>query len=807
MAKKDVPLIAKVNFPNYLATDAEKANESYGLDVAQAIQHEWFNQTSNGSCGYYDNWLGIHRSRLYSRGEQPIGQYQDRMKVNGDLSKLNLNWSIVKIVPKYVDIVVNGMNNRLFTPKAFAQDVTSSEERDLYQRTIAEDMIAQEFLKQTMDEFGIDAFNIPQDQIPNSDQELQLHMQLEFKPAIEIAEEEAISTVFEMNNFLNIKYRYDTDQVVLGRGFVKHEYLHTEGIKISYVDPQNTIHSYTEDPYYKDVFYWGEVKRIPILELKKIKPSITKEEIAQVMATGNSWSSTYTVMKPHAETVFDKDVTNVLYFRYKMDKNFVYKIKTLENGGRRAIRKDDEFNPEESEFFERVEKKIDVWYEGVLILGTNILLKWELMKNMVRPEAATQRAYSGYIGVAPKLYNNTYDSLVDRMIPFADLIQLTHLKTQQVLQKIVPDGVFIDADGLVGINLGDGAVYGPQQALDLYMTTGSVIGRSKTDDGEFNNARIPIQELTTSSGQSKLNTLITTLNSYMGSIQSVTGLNEARDASNPDANSLVGLQKMAALNSNTATRHILEAGLDMTKQLAEGVSIRISDVLEHAEDAQELANQIGKSNVATLDKIKDLPLYSFGIFIEVSPDEEEKANVETNIQLALKSGSILLEDAEDIRQVKNPKLANELLKLKTRKKEEKDQKQKEFDLQAQTASAIQSQQAIAQAKMQQIDAEAKAKTGVEQAKTQGEIAVLQESARLKEKLMGIEHAYAMEIEGQAVARASDLEKEKDEAKLKRIDKQSSNTSTMITQRQSGTPARTFESTNDTMEDIDLGDFG
>ena len=139
-----------------------------------------------------------------------------------------------------------------------------------------------------------------------------------------------------------------------------------------------------------------------------------------------------------------------------------------------------------------------------------------------------------YVAVAPRMYKGSIESLTRRMIPFADLIQITHLKLQQVIAKTVPDGVYIDADGLNEVDLGTGNAYNPEDALRLYFQTGSVVGRSYTQDGEFNNGRVPIQQLTSNSGASKTQMLLTNYNHYMDMIRTVTGLNEARDGSTPN---------------------------------------------------------------------------------------------------------------------------------------------------------------------------------------------------------------------------------------------------------------------------------
>ena len=801
-------LIPNKQFPNHLATDKEKADEDFGRTVGQAIQHEWFKREGSGSCGYYSRWIDFHNQRLYARGEQSISQYQNELSVNGDASKLNLNWDIIKVMPKFVDVITGGINDRLFKPKAEAVDATSSEDRGAYQYNLEADMIAKDFLAQTQEEFGINAFNTNPEDIPENDQELELHMQMKFKPKIEIAEEIALSNTLKMNNFIEVKNVFNRDQVELGIGIMKHEYLHGEGIRVKPVNPQTTIHSYTEDPFFRDVFYWGEVVKMHVTELKKIKPEITDEEIDRLSKLGTAWNNHYSIMSPYLDSAFEKEMVNVLFFNYKTDKNFVYKKKMTSNGGSRMIRRDESFNPgEENEMFSRVDKTIDVWYEGALILGTNEILKWELSKNMARPDSAFQKSYSNYIAVAPKMYKGSYECIVKRLIPTVDAIQLTHLKIQQVLQKIVPDGVFLDADGLTGINMGDGGEYSPQKALEMFWTTGSVVGRSYTEDGEYNNARVPIHQLNNSAGMSKLESLFGTYNNYLAMMNDISGLNRGSDASTPDPRSLVAVQKLAALSSNRALKHIHEAGIFATRSLCEALSVRISDIIEYSDDREEFINQIGKHNVSVLDHIRKLHLHSFGIYIEVAPDEEERAELEGQIQIALQSQSIYLEDAIDIRQIDNVKMANEMLKLRRKQKIKTDNEREEFKMQAQEASNIRSSQAAAQAKIQSIDAEKNAKIEIAAHQTAKEIEKMAAEVQYKEKLMEKEFNYKMSlVKAQGDVRGL-FEKEKEDRKDKRVDKQSTQQSEMITQRRQGSPAINFESTEDTLDGIGMEEFG
>ena len=801
--------ISAGTFPSQLTTDAEKATPEYGLRVGQAIQYEWFKRDSR-TCRFYDQFRNFHRLRLYARGEQPIGKYKNELSVDGDLSYLNLDWTPVPILPKFVDIVVNGMSDRLFKINAYAQDAMSAENRTRYQEEIEKQMVAKDLLMEAQQAFGIQTFTMPEDEIPKDDEELSMYMQLKYKPAIEIAEEEAINTVLQENHYDDIRKRIDYDIATLGIGIAKHEFLPSAGVKIDYVDPANVVYSYTEDPNFKDCFYWGEIKTVPMTEVKKIDPSLTREEMEKISQYSQSWYDYYNLNEFYDNDMFYRDTATLLYFNYKTTKKFVYKKKMLDNGGARVIEKDDTFNPPEEMMeegnFERIEKTIDVWYEGVMVMGTNIMLKWELAKNMVRPKSASQHAMPNYIACAPRMYKGVIESLVRRMIPFADLIQITHLKLQQVISRVVPDGVFIDADGLNEVDLGTGANYNPEDALRLYFQTGSVIGRSYTQEGEFNNARVPIQQLTANSGGAKMAALINNYNHYLNQLRNVTGLNEARDGSTPDPNALVGIQKLAAANSNTATRHILEASIYIGRTMAEALSLRISDILEYAEFKEEFANQIGKYNVSTLEDIRDLYLYDFGVFIEVTPDEEEKAQLEQNIQIALSSGGINLEDAIDIREVRNIKLANQLLKTKRAKKQEDD---RNFEMQKQqmvSQQQLQSQQFAAQTAQQKIQLEGEMKMREKQAEVAFDIEKLRAEAELKSQLMEKEFNFNMSLKGIDVSALKNREQMKEDAKADRISKQNSQQSKLIEQRQKGLPPISFESEEDTLDGFSLDGF-
>ena len=796
-------------FPSQMATDAEKATDAFGLQVGQAIQYEWFRKDGN-SCRYYGQWRDFRRLRLYARGEQSIAKYKNELAIDGDLSYLNLDWTPVPILPKFIDIVVNGMSDRLFKVKAYAQDAMSQSKRSKYQEMLETQMAGKPVLTKIQELTGVDPFMMDPEELPETDEELSLYMQLHYKPAIEIAEETAINTIFDDNHYDDIRKRLDYDIAVIGIGVAKHEFLQGEGVKISYVDPANIVYSYTEDPFFKDCFYWGEIKTLPITELMKIDQSLTREDLQEITQYSQSWYDYYNVAQFYENDMFYRDTCTLMYFNYKTTKKVVYKKKYLDNGGTRVIEKDEKFNPPtemmEEGNFEKIEKTIDVWYEGIMVMGTNILLQWKMSENMVRPKSASQHALPNYVACAPRMYKGVIESLCRRMIPFADLIQVTHLKLQQVIARTVPDGVFIDADGLNEIDLGTGNAYNPEDALRLYFQTGSVIGRSYTQDGDFNNARVPITQLTSNSGAAKTQMLITNMNHYIDMIRSVTGLNEARDGSTPDPNALVGVQKLAALSSNTATRHILDSSLFIYRSLAEAITYRVGDILEYSDFKDEFINQIGKYNVSILNDINDLYIYDFGIFIEISPDEEQKAQLEANIQMALSKGDINLEDAIDIREIRNIKLANQLLKVKRVKTQEREEKMEMQKQAMMSQQQLKSQEMAAQVAMQKIEMETNSKMQIKQAEVAFEIQKLEKEAEMKAFLMREEFQYNMQLHGMEVGNLSEREKMKEDAKAKRISQQNTEQSKLINQRKNNLPPMNFESNEDSLDGFDMAEF-
>jgi hypothetical protein len=777
-------------FPSQVVSDGEKATWEYGTQVAQAIEQEWFNQGRTNGNRYLTTWNNYNRLRLYARGEQPVDKYKDELSINGDLSYLNLDWKPVPIISKFVDILVNGISNKNYEINAFAQDPESLEKRTNYAEMLAQDIFARETMQQIVEKLDSSLFNttIPESKLPEDETELELHMQLNYKQAIEIAEEEVINQVLDTNRWELTKRRVNYDLVTCGIGACKTNFNLSNGVTVDYVDPAYLIYSYTEDPNFEDIYYVGELKPVTLPEIAKQFPRLddaTLEKIQQQQ--GNR-----TYMYGYGNGPWDQNTIPLLYFEYKTYSEQVFKIKETEYGLEKALEKPDTFNPPENDNFDRVGRTIETLYRGVKVLGTDIMLRWEMCPNMTRPKADTTKVEMNYAICAPRMYKGRIESTVGRITGFADMIQITHLKLQQVIARMVPDGVFLDMDGLAEVDLGNGTNYNPAEALNMYFQTGSVVGRSLTQDGDINRGKIPVQELSTGSGQAKIQSLISTYNYYLQMIRDVTGLSEARDGSVPDRDTLVGLQKMAANASNIATKHINNSSLFLTLRMCENISKKVSDMLDYPLTANALKNSITNFNSMTLKEVDKLNLHDFGIFLDLEPDDEEKQQLEQNIQVALSSGGIDLEDAIEIRQIRSLKLANQMLKVK-RKKKQAYERQMQADMAQQQASAnTQATQAAAESEVQKQEVLTNQKINFEQAKSQMEIERMRTESEIKRELMAEEFNYQLQLEQMKAQRETMREKEIEDRKDKRTRIAGSQQSAMIDQRQNDLMPTNFE---------------
>ena len=799
-------MFSRVGFPNYLASDEEKATEKYGLQMAKAIEYEWFYRPQSGKCAYYDKRDLYHNLRLYARGEQDTKLYRDLLTKGEDSSYTNYDWRPIQVVPKFVKLLTNQMTDRLFEIKAEAIDKYSTNLKDEYKQKLEKYVISKPIIQEIKDSTGMDLTPPNADELPETQEEVEVHMNMKYKSAIEIAAEEAIKYTLELNDYEEVQPQLIEDTATLGLCAVKHYTDPTKGIQVKGVDPANMVYAYPTHRNFKNVHYYGEVVRMTIVELQRLAGrKFTDEEINDFGKLTSEWGRYHGHYNTNEGYYREDDLQNmmvdVMFFSYKSSNTMSYKKKYMKNGGYRMTKKPSTFSKKDPNYkgYDVETTKYDVWYEGALVLGTNHIFNYKLEENMVREEGYLNRTIPKYIMYAPDLYQNRTKSLVSTIIPYIDQMQQIHIKLQQQIAKARPNGIYIDVAGLNEIAMGDGDVLTPLEAISIYDATGNVLGTSLTHEGDYNYGRQPIQELNNGVNAQGIQALMLSYNHYLNLVRDAIGIPQGADASMPHPDTLVGVQQQVALNSNTATRHILDAGLKISKEVGKAISLRIKDIFEYSNLKNAYINAIGKLNVDVLKALQRYHLHDLGIIINLKPDAQEKQFLEQNIATALSTDSITLDDAIDIRGVSNIKLANEVLKIR-RKKREKDKREHEKQMQASQAEgqAMVAERA-AQAKMAEVEFKTKSELAIVQAKAQGEIQKLREEARLKAQLMDKEFQFNMQLQGITEQMAMQKEGFKEDRKDKRQTMNNNQRGQIEQAKRFNEPAKKFESSLDNLE--------
>jgi len=804
-----VKISANVAYPSQLAPYEEKKQTEWGLQLARSIESDWFYGFTNAG-GVLNSKFNTQRQdmlerRLYAKGLQSMDKYKDNFKANGDKSFLNLSTKPISIIPKLVDIVVNGMVDRGYAIKATSVDPTGYDKRLAFRQAVETDMVAKEFIDKAKEMYGVDVSASPMQELPESEEELNLYMNLTYKQEIEMAQELAIDQVLTEN-----RYNDTTDSLikrdltVLGVAWAKHKFVPERGIVVEHVNAENKVQSYSEDPYFRDCFYHGEYKTVPISEVltefQWLNEPKYEEQKRQVTESSQAWWD-YNLM---AENDRIKGTTNLLYFTYKTTRTRASKIKEKKTGEKIVSKAYSEFDEKalkkgQKNDFKRVAVEEEIIFEGVYVLGTNLMLKWECAENMIRPKSNRQKVIDQYIGVAPNKERGYIDSPVARMIPVEDKLNILELKAEQIIQKIKPDGFIIDPDAIAELDFGKGNVLTVQNMVDMFEQTGSIFARSYNSGGDQMFSK-PITELKTGDSLAKLSSLIQLKAQYMDQMRDVIGLNKVSDASTPDKESLVGVQKLASLNSNIATRHILRGASDITKRMAEAITYRVADLLKYSDLKDDFAMKIGTQSVQILDSVKNLHLHDFAIHLDLELDDEERAKLEADLTLEIQRGTLSFEDKYKILAIKNFKYAVEYASILRSKREKKNQEIKAQEYKIQADENIRAATAANESKMQTEQAIGQIKMMLQQAVNEGEINKERVRGEEERKTVQVKGQYDIEIAqmngGIQVHKQNMAEDRKDD----RTKLQATQQSELIDQRAKDKGPKDFE------DDFDLGDF-
>ena len=729
-------------YPSPLATNEEKADIKYGLDYFKAMYYDY---SKNSDVYHRDRKIRYSRNRAYAEGSQDIGKYKDLLDVQGDTAYLNIDFTPVSIIPKFVDVIVNGMVNQEYDIKAKSIDPIAAEERLNKKKQMYADMITKDFVEGLEDQTGIPL--APKGFVAKSSEEIDMFMAINYKQNVEIALEKAIEYTLDINDYDEVKRLMIRDLVVLGLCSSKIELSPSRGVIIRHVDPANLITSYSSKPDFKNVRHAGEIYSMTIADLKQQAGDQFSEDdyqkIAKEYAGKNNNPMTYgdrAYYDNGNETYdYDKFSVNVLDAEFITSHSLNYEKKENKFGGFSVNKKASNYKaPKNSKTKrENIGSSVKVVYTGKYIINTDYIFNYGMMENMPRSKSNLSETNLSYIIYQPNLYKMKSKSLVDRMIPFADQIQLAHLKIQHVLAKARPKGAAFEIGSLENVSKGDGGTFTPLELQEIYDQTGNIYYRRIDDEGNMTGA-VPISELENGIGRD-FGTLINVYNHNLQMIRDVTGINEARDASQPSSEALVGVQKLALLASNNATRDINDAYLNVTKRTSQCISMRMQDLLNYKGLHNMYSNVIGDTAMHSIDMMKKMSIHEFGITLEVAPSEEERQMMEQNIQVSLAQKELRLEDAIMIRSIRNIKMANQMLILRRTKYQEEQQAQARQASEQNAMMQQQSAQQAAQLRQQEMQAEVQMEQARIQAKNQAEMQLKQLEFQLKEQFEQSQH--------------------------------------------------------------------
>ena len=781
------------NFPDPFAPHQQKSSKSYGLKYAKAIEKQW---------GHSDDERSLFRRRLkdfetnrdYANGTQDTSIYKQILNSldpnNGDGTLLNLDWSPVPVVPKFVKIVVNNILSKKPYPDVRAIDPLSKTEKDEKKAKMMFNVENREL----MAEMKKNGLNVKEDldSVPESKEEAEIFIESNVKTDAEIAAQIGANLTLEWNDFDQRVYRRAvTDLVVNGMGVVKRTNDPNYGITEEYVDPAYFFHSYTEDPTFSDLIYAGHVKKISISELKRTAGNDLSEDqfekIAQSVKNKYQNRADKLSYKYYDQTLdkttygYDEFIVEVMEFEFISVDDMFFEEKESRHGNKGFYYKGLEYQAPKNSVFDRkpVSMRTATVYGGNYIVGTESMFGYGIKKNIPKNVHDITRARLSYSVVSTNLRRMMPKSLVGSIIGFADQIQLSHLKLQQAIAKAKPDGILVDIEGLENVQLGKGGELQPLEIQDIYEQTGVFYYRSKNPEGGFQNP--PVRTLDNSIRN--INELIAIYNHNLRLIRDTTGINEVMDGTSPKGEQLVGVRQQAMAAGNNAIYDITNASLYLFSRVVEDIVKCLQVIPPKSVLYRMYENAIGKSNMSVLSSFSNLPMYNFGIKVQTEMDETEKSYLEQNIQIALAQKEIDLEDAMAVRQLKDVDQAERLLivRRKKRMKEQQQIAQQNSQMQAQMNQAT--SQAASQGKMQEIQMMSQAKSQEIQADMQAKAQLLQIEYQLKMELEKVKGQSNQMMKAADMDFRKSIEDEKEKAKDDRVKKQAVEQSKLISQRQ------------------------
>ena len=719
------------SFPDPLASKEAKDEKSYGLKYAKAIEGQW-NATDGENSLQRKRSKIFERNRDYAQGVQNTSIYKRLLNSldpnSGDGSLLNLDYTPVPILPKFVRVVVNKILSRNPYPNLEAVDPLSSSEKNREKNRLRMQVQMKEELKALKESTGGLVLDKDPDKLPDSLEEADIFLDTNIKLDAEIAAQIATNMTLGWNNFNdNIFRRCVNDLTSLGMAVVRRTNDPNYGIKTDYVDPAKFIHSYTEDPNFEDLVYAGSVQTMPIQELKRLAgEELTEEDFAKIAkkSKGNSaspYSANYDSTSKQSTYGYDEHTVEVLDFEFLSVDCMYFEEKENRHGNSNFFYEGYSYKERAGSVFERTPRKMEITtvYSGKYIMGTDYVINYGQKVNIPKNIHDISKARLCYSVVATNIGRMMPKSMVDSCVGFADMLQITHLKIQQSIAKAKPDGLIIDIEGLEGVEIGKAGELQPLELHDIYEQTGVFYYRSKNPEGGHQNP--PIREIGNSIRN--INELIGLYNHYLRLIRDTTGINEAMDASSPKGDDLVGVREQAIAAGNNAIYDITNASMILYKKVCEDVVKCLQIIPPESALRTIYENAIGKENMKVLSSFNDLPMYNFGVQVHKDMEGADKQYLEQSLQIALGQKEIDLEDAMMVRSMKDVNQAERLLMVKRKKRQKEQQAIAQQNSQMQSEQAQAAAQSASEAKQAEMKMQYELEAGTIQAKAQAEIQV------------------------------------------------------------------------------------
>lgn len=782
------------NFPDPLAKREVKEGKEYGLEYAKAIVKQWGNIEQSSSL-FRKRYDVFEKNRKYANGTQDTDIYKQLLNSldpnNGDGSMLNLDFTPVPILPKFVRIVVNKILSQSPQPNLEAVDPLSSSEKDRQRRKLEMRVKMKQQLAQIAEKTGVEIGG-KVDDIPETLEEAEIFLDNNIKSSSEIAAQIATRLTLEWNEFNDTTFRRCVNDLVsLGVSAVKRENDPSQGIITRYVDPVNFVHSYTEDPNFGDITYAGEMRSMSIQDLKRLAGDQFDEEdyrkIAEKAQKKFGYDSsklnevTFDKYKDKKKYGYDEYMIDVVDFEFTSIDCMFFEDKESRHGNRGFYYKGDDYSAPENSVFERKAVKLDntTIYGGIHIIGTDFIFNYGLKTNIPKNAHELTKAKMSYSVTSTNLSNMIPKSMVDSCIGFADQLQLTHLKIQQAVAKAKPDGIIIDVEGLENVQLGKAGELQPLDLHDIYEQTGVFYYRSKNPEGGFQNP--PIREIGNSIRN--INEMIALYNHYLRLIRDTTGINEAMDGTSPKGEQLVGVRQQAISAGNNAIYDITNSSMMLYKKVCSDI-VKCVQIIHPSSILYRIyENAIGKENMEVLSSFRNLSMYNFGVTVVKEMEEVEKEYLEANIQNALATKEIDLEDAIAIRNMKDVNQAERLLIVRRKKRMAMNQKMAQENMQAQAQANAQAQQAASQGRMQEMQLESQLEAQKIQLKAQAEIQVETTLHEFRKELEIIKAQATLGFKTEDKEFREKLEVLKEDRKDDRVKKQAVEQSKLISQKE------------------------